>query len=462
MNKNLFINLLFFWILVFLPFNINGQDLLDEFSETIDKINQDLDSLPSSSIEESIIMEKAIDEISSVINLVEESLNKDDTESAIKILEIIDHTISDISSIVPDEVYSDMSDIKLDNFTEKQIGEIQIITEAMSENKQQNMDSLIDTMVELNKDGFNTFELINNLNDIGIDTIKIDIELPKQDEIEKWEKKQWADSYGGSILITNDDSIITDKELEEKVVSLKALIEKNSLEIQTKETTILDFENQLSPLSEKLIILAKQKEDLILEYEERVKENNLIDNASIIQSKESLESQYLLEINDLTNQINLIENESKNINDKITNIDDEIRLSNNNIENYNAKILELNNNLETVRNLGNEKKLEIKKLETSTNLFSDEINVLKNKKDELIKTANPEDKIQREIYDAEYARSFLEIPNNVKFLKDKNDNILPLQNILTLSLDEFKIPGSYEGIPEDGIMRVRGNLLFKL
>ena len=461
LNNNLLIKLIFSWILLFLPSNINSQEILDEFSETIDKINQDLDSLPSSSIEESIVIEKAVDEISSVINLVEESLNNDDTESAIKILEIVDHAISDISSIVPDEVYSDMSEMKLDNFTEDQMKEIQIITESMNENKQQNMDSLISKMIELNKDGFNTFEFINNLNDIGIDTVKIDINLPKQDEIEKWEKKQWANSYDGSILITNDDSIITDKELEEEVVSLKTLIEKNSLEIQKKETTIIDFESQLSPLNEKLIVLTKQKEELILAHEKRLKENNLINNTSINQAKESLESQYLLEINDLTNQINLIEKESRNINNKISNIDDEINLSNKNIENYNLRILELNNNLGKVKNLGKEKKLEIKKLEESANLFSKEIKVLNDKKNDLIKTANPNDKIQREIYDAEYAKSFVEIPKSVKFLKDKNDNILPFQNISSLSLESFKIPGSFES-SGDNIMRVRGALNFKL
>ena len=52
----------FFWILLFLSNSIKSQELLDEFSETIDKINQGLDSLPSSSIEESIVIEKAIDE----------------------------------------------------------------------------------------------------------------------------------------------------------------------------------------------------------------------------------------------------------------------------------------------------------------------------------------------------------------------------------------------------------------
>ena len=279
LNNNLLVKLFFSWILLFLPININSQELLDEFSETIDKINQDLDSLPSSSIEESIVIEKAIDEISSVINLVEESLNKDDAESAIKILEIMDHTISDISSIVPDEVYSDMSEMKLDNFSEDQMKEIQIITKAMNENKQQNMDSLINKMVELNKEGFNTFELINNLNDIGIDTIKIDIDLPKQDEIEKWEKKQWADSYGGSILITNDDSIITDKELEDKAVELENLLNKNAQQIETKKTSLFDFETKLSSLDEKLLSLKNDKEVLVTEL------NNL-ENVSLL----SLES----------------------------------------------------------------------------------------------------------------------------------------------------------------------------
>ena len=280
MNKNL---LVFFFslILLFLSNSIKSQELLDEFSETIDKINQDLDSLPSSSIEESIVIDKAIDEISSVINLVEESLNKDDAESAIKILEIMDHAISDISSIVPDEVYSDMSEMKLDNFNEDQMKEIQIITESMNENKQENMESLIGIMVDLNKDGFNTFELINNLNDIGVDTIEVNVVLPNQDEIVNWDKKQWANSYHGSLLITNDDSIITDKELEDEVVKLENLFNKNAQQIETQKASLFDFETKLSSLNEKLLTLKNEKEVLVTEF------NNLENVSSL--SKEEYE-----------------------------------------------------------------------------------------------------------------------------------------------------------------------------
>ena len=259
---------------------------MDEFSETIDKITQELDSLPSSSMEKSIVIEKAIDEISSVINLVEESLNKDDAESAIKILEIMDHTISDISSIVPDEIYSDMSEMKLDSFSEDQMKEIKIITETMNENKQQNMDSLINKMVELNKDGFNTFELINNLNDIGINTIKLDIALPNQNEIENWDKKQWAKSYDGSILITNDNSIITDKELEDQAVKLENLFNKNAQQIETKKTYLFDFETKLSSLDEGLLSLKNEKKVLVAEL------NNLENVSSLNQNTEVLKEEY--------------------------------------------------------------------------------------------------------------------------------------------------------------------------
>ena len=285
MSKNL---LVFFlsWILLFLSNSIKSQELMDEFSETIDKITQELDSLPSSSMEKSIVIEKAIDEISSVINLVEESLNKDDVESAIKILEIMDHTISDISSIVPDEIYSDMSEMKLDSFSEDQMKEIKIITETMNENKQQNMDSLINKMVELNKDGFNTFELINNLNDIGVNTIKLDIALPKQNEIENWDKKQWAKSYDGSILITNDNSIITDKELEDQAVKLENLFNKNAQQIETKKTYLFDFETKLSSLDEGLLSLKNEKKVLVAEL------NNLENVSSLNQNTEVLKEEY--------------------------------------------------------------------------------------------------------------------------------------------------------------------------
>ena len=76
-------------------------------------------------------------------------------------------------------------------------------------------------MVDLNENGLSTLDISKNLNELGIKTVNLSIELDKRKEMESWSKEQWADSYKGSILTSTGEQVITDKEIKGKDTELE-------------------------------------------------------------------------------------------------------------------------------------------------------------------------------------------------------------------------------------------------
>ena len=95
--------ILFVSIFIFLGFwssKVYSEDLLGDFSESINSIQEGLDSLPKSELKEAVIIDEAIIEINKSIEFIEQSMSNDDIESAIATLDFIDKSLSDISSLV--------------------------------------------------------------------------------------------------------------------------------------------------------------------------------------------------------------------------------------------------------------------------------------------------------------------------------------------------------------------------
>ena len=69
--------ILFVSIFVFLGFwssQVYSEDLLGDFSESINSIQEELDSLPTSELKEAVIIDEAIIEINKSIEFIEQSM----------------------------------------------------------------------------------------------------------------------------------------------------------------------------------------------------------------------------------------------------------------------------------------------------------------------------------------------------------------------------------------------------
>ena len=63
------------------------------FSESINSIQEGLDSLPKSELKEAVIIDEAIIEINKSIEFIEQSMSNDDIESAIATLDFLDKSL---------------------------------------------------------------------------------------------------------------------------------------------------------------------------------------------------------------------------------------------------------------------------------------------------------------------------------------------------------------------------------
>lgn len=174
---------------------VYGEDLLDDFSESVSSIQEEFNNLPQSELEDAIIIDEAIIEINKAIEFVEQSMNDNDTESAIATLDFLDQSLSDISSLIPQEIYSDMSDVNMESFSPEDLEEIQQITNAMDVKKSETFKEMASEMMALNEKGFNAFTVVNKLNDLGVDVIDINVQMENAETMKTWTKEDWANSW---------------------------------------------------------------------------------------------------------------------------------------------------------------------------------------------------------------------------------------------------------------------------
>ena len=86
---------------------------------------------------------------------------------------------------------------------------------------------MISNMSEIQNKGLNVKEITSNLKELGIKTIEIkEVDIEKIEEMKKWDKNQWANSYEGSVLTSTGEQVITDKEISTKVAELEGSFKK--------------------------------------------------------------------------------------------------------------------------------------------------------------------------------------------------------------------------------------------
>ena len=86
---------------------------------------------PKASTEQSKIIDEALKEIDKATEYAQEAINANNAEDAIKTLEFIEKTLTDVQSIIPQEFGSDMSKIYVSVFSKEDMETITEITTEM-------------------------------------------------------------------------------------------------------------------------------------------------------------------------------------------------------------------------------------------------------------------------------------------------------------------------------------------
>lgn len=197
-KKSLSVTLIFIFIVNFT--NVSKSDgLYNELTDSISEIQNEIKQLDKSDIEDAIIIDEAINEIDTTLHFVVESLATGNKEVAILALEFIDQSLSGISSIVPNEVFSDMSDADLTTFSDEDLIEIQNITKEMDTKKLEDNLELINKMISMKENGLDEiFVTSKNLNLLGVLDLGINVNMINVEEMQSWTKEDWANSYIGN------------------------------------------------------------------------------------------------------------------------------------------------------------------------------------------------------------------------------------------------------------------------
>ena len=80
-----------------------------EFTDAINEAREEFSSASEASTEQSKIIDESLKEIDKATEYAQEAISKNNAEDAIKTLEFIEKTLSDVESIIPQEFSSDMS-----------------------------------------------------------------------------------------------------------------------------------------------------------------------------------------------------------------------------------------------------------------------------------------------------------------------------------------------------------------
>ena len=144
--------------------------------------------------EQSKIIDEAIKEIDKATQYVQEALDNNNTDDAIKTLEFIEKSLTDVESIIPQEFSSDMSNIDISSIAQEDMNIITEMTTQMSAAKEIKQNEFMADLVDLNLKGIDTISVSENLKDMGVKTIELVLDVEGAENIEKWTKEQWAES----------------------------------------------------------------------------------------------------------------------------------------------------------------------------------------------------------------------------------------------------------------------------
>ena len=116
LNKILIVTLVILFFSLSKSYSIED---VTEFTDAINEAREEFNDVPEASTEQSKIIDEALKEIDKATEYVQEAINANNAEDAIKTLEFIEKTLSDVQSIIPQEFGSDMSKIDVSAMQKK-------------------------------------------------------------------------------------------------------------------------------------------------------------------------------------------------------------------------------------------------------------------------------------------------------------------------------------------------------
>ena len=360
------IYIIIFVILFFTLSKSNAIEDVKEFTDAINEASEKFNNISEASTEQSKIIDEAFKEIDKATEYVQEAINSGNAEDAIKTLEFIEKSLSDVESIIPQEFSSDMSNIDTEAIAKEDMDIITEMTTQMGVAKEKKQTEFMSGLMDLNLKGIDTVSISENLNGMGIDTIKLVLDVDGADKLETWTKEQWAQSYTGSIVTSSGNEAIPDNEIGNKVVDLEKQLQANNDAIFDKRNSLTELQTKIDPLSNQITGLQTQKSSLLAKYNEEIlkQSSTVLSNEEINQSKE-LAGQFNNQMNEISNEIKFAEEQSNSLQQQVQGLNLELTNEFANKTQLKNNIKDLNNQLSANQNILSQKTFELDRLKNT-------------------------------------------------------------------------------------------------
>lgn len=349
---------------------------VSEFTEAINEVREEFNNISEASTEQSKIIDEAMKQIDKATEYVEEAISQNNAEDAIKTLEFIEKSLSDVESIIPQEFGSDMSQMDTSVIPKEDMDVVNEVTAQMKTAKEEKLKDFMSDLVDLNQKGIDTVTISENLNSLGIETIKLDLNIDDKKKMETWTKEEWANSYKGSILTSSGEEVITDKEINSKVVDLEQKLQANTSAILDKRSSLTELQTKIDPLSGQITDLKTQKTNLLAKYNEEIlkQSSNILSDEEINKSKD-LANEFNSQLSNLTIQIKTAEEQSNSLQQQLQGLNLELANEIASKSQLEQNISKLSNQLTANQNLLSKRELELEQLQnTDLNTKVSELN----------------------------------------------------------------------------------------
>ena len=354
---------------IILFFGLSKSFAIEDVSDLTNAINdarEEFNNISEGSTEQSKIIDEAIKEIDKATEYVQNAIDSDNAEDAIKTLEFIERSLADVEKIIPQEFGSDMSNIDPSSFAEEDMKVITEITQQMNAAKEEKQNQFMSDLVDLNLKGIDTVSISENLNGLGIDTIDLVLDVEGAEDLEKWTKEDWANSYKGSILTSAGSETVSDKEIDKKVIELEQQIQTNNAAILDKRNSLTELQTKIDPLSNQISNLEKQKNNLLAKYnEEIIKQSTAILSDEEMGQSQKLADQLNSQLSNITNEIQTAESQSNTLQQQIQSLNLDLTNEIANKTKLEDEIFNLNSQLKVNKEIFSQKSLELNKLKNS-------------------------------------------------------------------------------------------------
>ena len=227
-------------------------DLKNEFNNLKEQLNENIFNLPLSETE----TEKAFDQsIQALLSDIENITNEEGsleniniydelivlekfndniiqslpdqfsfTNNAINLLVLTDHSLGEVMKFLPQKYENDLSKVDINELEREKIETISEISSASKINKQIKAQEFQANLFKLENNNFDTQEYFEILNNDGIPTEGIKINLKDLETMENWTKEEWANAYTQEIpsQIMDDAGNVVETLNDENIQDIKA------------------------------------------------------------------------------------------------------------------------------------------------------------------------------------------------------------------------------------------------